>query len=137
MGVWARQRADGCYDAIRQVVGATLVCKQGDGGKLFATIAAGETTGLLHAVLERLGDGAQAGVTFRVAVVVVVGLEIVDIGDQHGQHAVAVEVVAEFGDARAELAPVCDTGEYIGAGDTVQFAVCLRKLGGTHVDFVL
>nr|BAO65807.1 hypothetical protein [uncultured bacterium] len=80
---------------------------------------------------ERGRDRGQRGVAAQVAVAVVVGLEVVHVGQQHRQRRIAFGVVFPgLQQAAVELAAIGNAGECIDGGDAAQPRVgFLQRLG--------
>ena len=101
-----------------------------DGQELLAPPAAEEVSRATARAADRLRDGHQAGIASRVAVGVVVGLEVIDIDHQRGDGdpipPAAIPLRAEH---LGELPPVGKSREWVGGGEFLPLPGRGRVLG--------
>ena len=104
-------RAEGVGDE----QGAVLVGIGQDDHELLATIAGGKVGGALQGVLEAPGQRFQHLVAGLMAIVVVIGLEVVDIEEQQAQGRTGAPVPRQFlFEGNVEGPPVGDAGQAVG-----------------------
>ena len=135
------QRIDRCQHAPGYVERAVRVGVRQQDHEFVATVARGKVCRALQRLADGLADLGQAVVAGAMPMVIVVGLEVVDIDEQHCQRPVVPTRAFPFRGANdVEVAAVMETGERVGDGERTQLVlqapVLLQLLTQAPIDAI-